>query len=54
VEVVGPAYAKRTADVYIDDSVLDAWDVEEREEIERHSRVSGERSAAGERGASAP
>ena len=40
VEVVGPAYAKRNHEVYIDDSVLDAWEVDEREEIARHGALS--------------
>jgi hypothetical protein len=40
VEVVGPAYAKRTDEVYIDNSVLDDWEVDEREEILRHGQAS--------------
>ena len=40
VEVVGPAYARRTDEVYIDNSVLDAWEVDEREEILRHGKAS--------------
>jgi hypothetical protein len=33
VEVLGPEYARRSADVFIDHSVLDGWDVDEKEEI---------------------
>jgi fatty acid desaturase len=46
LEVVGPQYARRTEDVYIDHSVLDDWEVEEREEIARHEKLStGETSS---------
>lgn len=41
VEVVGPDYARHSADVHVDNSVLDAWDVDEREEILLHSQISG-------------
>jgi fatty acid desaturase len=40
VEVVGPDYARRTGDVYVDNSVLDDWEVDERDEILRHSQIS--------------
>lgn len=36
VEVLGPEYARRGAEVHIDDTVLDGWDVDEKEEILRH------------------
>lgn len=38
VEVLGPHYARQTADVYIDDTVLDDWEVDEKEEILRAGR----------------
>jgi fatty acid desaturase len=50
LEVVGPEYAKRSQEVYIDNSVLDAWEVDEREEIARH----GEMSASGQAKAVVP
>lgn len=33
VEVLGPDYARNTGDVYIDNSVLDGWEVDEKDEI---------------------
>jgi hypothetical protein len=39
VEVLGPEYARSTADVYIDNTVLDGWDVDEKEEILRHAEA---------------
>jgi fatty acid desaturase len=43
LEVVGPAYARRNHEVYIDNSVLDGWEVDEREEISRQSELSAGR-----------
>jgi fatty acid desaturase len=40
LDVLGPDWAKRDADVYIDDTVLDGVRVEERHEIQRESRES--------------
>lgn len=36
VEVLGPEYARRGHEVHIDNTVLDGWDVDEKEEILRH------------------
>lgn len=38
VEVLGPEYARQTDEVYIDDTVLDGWEVDEKDEILGHSR----------------
>ena len=40
IEVVGPDYARAGEDIHIDHSVLDAWDVDERDEIARHEQLS--------------
>ena len=38
VEVLGPEYSRQSSDVYIDDTVLDDWEVDEKEEILRAGR----------------
>ncbi len=40
VEVLGPEYAAESEDIYIDDSVLEDWEVEEKEEILKEGRLS--------------
>jgi len=40
LDVLGPDWAKRDADVYIDDTVLDGERVDERAEIAREARAS--------------
>jgi fatty acid desaturase len=45
VEVLGPDYARSTGDVYIDNTVLDGWDVDEKEEILRHAGVEAAKAA---------
>jgi fatty acid desaturase len=45
VEVVGPEYARRDGEAHVDNSVLDAWEVDEREEILHQSQISRGASA---------
>jgi hypothetical protein len=45
VEVLGPDYARSTGDVYIDNTVLDNWDVDEKEEILRQAQLEASKPA---------
>jgi hypothetical protein len=44
VEVLGPDYSRSTGDVYIDNTVLEGWDVDEKEEILRHAETEAPKS----------